>query len=178
VEYFDVLDPNGQPTGICKLREEVHRDGDWHRTVHAWILNSRGELLIQKRSMTKDSNPGLWDVSAAGHLSAGETPLEALVKEVREELGLDVPPGDFRYLFTVAQQALSQTGTFLDNEFQEVYLLCIDVPLEAFRVQPEEVSELRYVPLMELEQLILDAAPEFVTHDEEYRRLFEILAEE
>lgn len=175
MEYFDVLHPDGTPTGHSKPRDEVHRDGDWHRTVHAWILNPRRELLIQKRAPNKESNPDLWDVSAAGHLSAGETSIQAVVKEVQEELGVQLSESDFQYLFTVAQQALSETGTFLDNEFQDVYLITADFPLSAFSVQAEEVSELRYIPLNDLQQLILDADPEFVTHDEEYRQLFDVL---
>ena len=56
-EYFDILDDNGNKTGKIKLRSEVHRDGDWHKAVHIWILNQSGDILLQRRSATKDSNP-------------------------------------------------------------------------------------------------------------------------
>ena len=56
MEYFDVLDENGNKTGKLKLRNEVHRDGDWHRGVHVWIINSFGELLLQRRSPNKEND--------------------------------------------------------------------------------------------------------------------------
>ena len=69
MEYFDVLDENGNKTGETKLRSEVHRDGDWHRTVHIWVFNRQGEVLLQRRCATKDSYPNMLDISCAGHLS-------------------------------------------------------------------------------------------------------------
>jgi len=71
MEFFDVLDKNGNPTGQVKDRNDVHRDGDWHKAVHIWIINFKGELLIQKRSPNKDTGAGQWDISAAGHMPAG-----------------------------------------------------------------------------------------------------------
>ena len=61
------------PTGERKLKSEVHRDGDWHRSSHVWLLSPEGRLLLQRRSEAKVTWPGLWDVSAAGHISAGES---------------------------------------------------------------------------------------------------------
>lgn len=58
------------------LRSEVHRDGDYHRAVHVWIYSeSTGELLLQRRADCKDSWPGQWDISSAGHISAGDSSL-------------------------------------------------------------------------------------------------------
>ena len=71
-EYFDLLDENGNKTGKIKLRNEVHRDGDWHKAVHIWIINENGDVLLQRRCATKDSNPNMLDISSAGHLSAGD----------------------------------------------------------------------------------------------------------
>jgi isopentenyldiphosphate isomerase len=72
MEFFDVLNPDGTTAGYSLFRDEVHKKGLWHRTVHIWILNSNNELLIQKRSYQKEVYPGLWDISCAGHLSCGE----------------------------------------------------------------------------------------------------------
>jgi isopentenyldiphosphate isomerase len=175
VEHFDVLDAEGRATGVSKPRAEVHRDGDWHRSVHVWILNGKNELLIQRRSLNKDTNPGLWDVSAAGHLSAGEASLEAAVKEVGEELGLRVVENELEFLFTVKQQAQYPSMDVIDNEIQDVYLLTKEVPISALVVQEEEVAGLRFISIEELEQLVAERSPEFVRHDEEYRRLFALL---
>ena len=89
-EYFDILDENGNLTGKTKLRSEVHRDGDWHKAVHIWVFNRKGEVLLQRRAANKDSYPNMLDISCAGHLSAGDTSLEGALRELEEELGLKV----------------------------------------------------------------------------------------
>ncbi|RVX13513.1 Nudix hydrolase 3 [Vitis vinifera] len=92
-EHFDVLTKTGQRTGLSKPRQlpfffastpsfcytyrgDVHRDGDYHAAVHVWIFSeSTQELLLQRRADCKDSWPGLWDISSAGHISAGDSSL-------------------------------------------------------------------------------------------------------
>ncbi|EPS64241.1 hypothetical protein M569_10540 [Genlisea aurea] len=75
-EYLDVLTKTGEKTGISKPRGEIHRDGHYHRAVHVWIFSeTTKELLLQKRADCKDSWPGFWDISSAGHISAGESSL-------------------------------------------------------------------------------------------------------
>ncbi len=73
-----MLDSLGRPVGKMKPKSEVHRDGDWHGAAHLWILNREGQILIQRRSPTKENWPNLWDVSVAGHIFAGEGPVEVL----------------------------------------------------------------------------------------------------
>ncbi|KAK8308303.1 hypothetical protein V6Z11_D02G048100 [Gossypium hirsutum] len=76
VEYLDVLTKIGKKTGVFKPRGDVHRDGDYHKAVHVWIFaQSTQELLLQKRADCKDSWPGLWDISSAGHISASDSSL-------------------------------------------------------------------------------------------------------
>ncbi|KAB2077160.1 hypothetical protein ES319_A06G083600v1 [Gossypium barbadense] len=80
VEYLDVLTKIGKKIdkkiGGSKPRGDVHRDGDYHKAVHVWIFTeSTQELLLQKRADCKDSWPGLWDISSAGHISAGDSSL-------------------------------------------------------------------------------------------------------
>uniref|UniRef100_A0A2N9IHP9 Nudix hydrolase domain-containing protein n=1 Tax=Fagus sylvatica TaxID=28930 RepID=A0A2N9IHP9_FAGSY len=75
-EHLDVLTKSGQKTGISKPRGDVHRDGDYHRAVHVWIFaENTQQLLLQRRADCKDSYPGLWDISSAGHISAGDPSL-------------------------------------------------------------------------------------------------------
>ena len=90
VEYFDVLDERGNKTGKIKKREDVHRDGDWHKSIHIWIVNDKNEVLLQKRSSNKDCYPNMWDISCAGHLTAGDTSISGALREIKEELGLDI----------------------------------------------------------------------------------------
>ena len=87
-ELLDIVDENNKSSGFTKPRSEVHRDGDWHRTVHIYIFDDKGKLLVQKRSLKKDLNPGLWDIRFGGHISAGQNMDEAVLRETQEETGL------------------------------------------------------------------------------------------
>lgn len=83
MEYFDICDEMGQPTGNTIERAEAHRLGIRHRTAHVWIIRreqGRIQVLLQQRSPQKDSFPGLWDTSSAGHIPAGCEPLESALR--------------------------------------------------------------------------------------------------
>jgi isopentenyldiphosphate isomerase len=125
-EHFDVLDAAGARTGERRARSEVHRLGLFHRAVHVWLLApASGELLLQLRAASKDSWPSRWDVSSAGHVSAGEESLPSARRELREELGLALPAARLRPLFTHLEMLDSeQRGKpFLNHEFNDVYLV-------------------------------------------------------
>ena len=89
-EMFDVVNERDEIIGR-QTRREVHRLGLRHRAVHVLVFNSRGELFLQKRSLKKDCFPGVWDSSASGHLNCGEDYDACAVRELREEIGLQVP---------------------------------------------------------------------------------------
>jgi len=125
-EQFDVLDASGARTGERRARSEVHRLGLFHRAVHVWVLApASGELLLQLRAACKDSWPSRWDVSSAGHVSAGEESLPSARRELREELGLALPAARLRPLFTHLEMLDSEQrgGPFLNHEFNDVYLV-------------------------------------------------------
>src|SRR5438105_5048077 len=86
-EIFDVVNERDEVIDR-KPRSEVHRRGLLHRAVHVLVFNARGQLFLQKRSMTKDKSPGLWDSSASGHLDTGEDYDACALRELREEIGL------------------------------------------------------------------------------------------
>lgn len=99
-ELFDVVDEQDRVTGQA-ARREVHARGWRHRAVHLLVVNAQGQVFLQKRSMTKDLFPGIWDSSAAGHVGAGEDYDGTAVRELEEELGLKLPPPSgvgYRYL--------------------------------------------------------------------------------
>ncbi len=146
-ELFDIIDMTGAPTGAVKRRADVHRDGDWHRAIHVWVYG-RGDdgefLLLQRRGLDKDSWPGSFDAPAAGHLAAGETPEDAF-REVEEELGIAPDASLLRHAGT---RVIADEGPDrMDREFEEVYLLRDDRPLEEYRPDPVEVDALARVPL-------------------------------
>jgi isopentenyl-diphosphate delta-isomerase type 1 len=128
-EYFDVVNEHDEPVGRA-LRREVHERGLLHRAVHVLVFDNAGRLFLQKRSMTKDLSPGLWDSSCSGHLDAGEDYDPAAMRELGEELGLrlDRPPA--RWFRVLARE---ETG----NEFVWVYRLQSPGP---FVLHPEEIS--------------------------------------
>lgn len=75
MEYIDVLNPDGTKTGVSVPKKQVHDKGLWHRASHVWFVNSNAEILLQLRSGKKENGAGQYDISAAGHLSAGDEPL-------------------------------------------------------------------------------------------------------
>ena len=96
MEMFDIIDENGTPTGLIKERGVVHREGALHATSHIWIARENDksgyDILLQKRSACKDSHPGCYDISSAGHIGAGDTPLNSGLRELQEELGIHAKP--------------------------------------------------------------------------------------
>src|SRR3954453_8946438 len=99
-ELFDVVRADGKPTGEVKRRADVHRDGDWHRSVHVWIAgrDDRGRFfLVQRRSAQKDTWPLRFDATVGGHYRHGESLADAL-REVEEEIGIAATEQDLRRL--------------------------------------------------------------------------------
>jgi isopentenyldiphosphate isomerase len=175
-ELLDIVDRSGNPLGRAKPRSAVHRDGDWHRTVHVWIVNKRGEVLFQKRSADRESFPGTWDVSSAGHVSSGESPGEAAKKELFEELGIRIATRDLVPLFSVATSSVQHDGLFIDNEISHVFLVRKNLNVADLSLQRSEVTGAQYFPLNTLHRLAESPDPAFAPHPEEYRRLHEFLS--
>lgn len=152
-ELLDVLDADGNPTGERKPRGDVHRDGDWHRTVHVWVVRSDGHVLVQRRAETKQLEPGKLDVSVGGHLVAGELDVD-VVREVEEELGLVLTYGALTYLGTAVTDR--RYDDYLDREFQDVYVVTDDTPLSDLSLRVSEVDVVYEVPLARAIELFRD----------------------
>lgn len=170
-EYFDLLDENGNKIGKTKLRNEVHRDGDWHKAVHIWILNNNGDILLQRRCATKDSNPNMLDISSAGHLSAGDDSLSGAVRELKEELNLDVKAGDLKFIKTLKHSS-KYTKTFINNEFDDMYILKTDKDINDMKYQEEEISEIFFVPYKKFKEMVNNKQPDLLMHNDEFEILF------
>ena len=176
MEYIDVLDKQGNKTGESKPKPDIHRDGDWHRSVHVWVINSKGELLIQQRSMLMDSYPGLWDISAAGHISAGEDSITSALREVEEELGLKLGTNQLINIGQVTQEVVINNGTYFNNEFNDIFIVKVDIDISKIKKQTEEVSEVKWAYWKDLQQEINNGSEGFVSHPEEYDLLFTYLS--
>ena len=177
MEQVEVVNEQGEATGIIKPRHEVHQAGDWHRTVDVWLVNSKGEILLQQRSAKKQGNPLKWNSSSAGHVVAGATPLFTARQETREEIGLDLPEEAFEFLFTSLEVFKVDGQTEPAREFAHVYLAEADATIDTLVLQTEEVADVRWVSIVELEQMVVEQHPELVEHPQQYSKLFDHLKE-
>lgn len=146
LEFFDVLDENGERTGRIKERSLVHEDGDMHGTSHIWVVRrtEKGyDVLLQKRSADKDSFPGCYDISSAGHVAAGGGYLETAVREIGEELGISASKDD---LHLIGFHKGIMNGNFYGRDFENheisaVYVYDKPVKTENLSLQKEEVEQ-------------------------------------
>ena len=149
-EILDIVDEQGRPTGQTVPRAVAHAEGIRHRTSHVWILRrhaGRVEVLLQMRCQAKDSFPGCYDISSAGHIPAGCDFVESALRELREELGLQARPEElilcgvrrFEY------ESAFHGRPFHDNQVSRVYALWRDVEPEALTLQKEEVERVDWM---------------------------------
>jgi len=166
MEYFDVLDENGIYTGEIVTREEAHKTGKWHRAIIVAIVNGENKVLIQKRAKTKKKRPGMWDISVAGHVSAGQDSLSASMREVSEEIKVDfrwdIAAKDFRYMFSYRCEEEFEDGT-IEKQFYDFFIMRETKVTDAAKVQiqEEEVEEVKLVSPSELDWMLKND-PKFV----------------
>ena len=184
MEYFDILDENGNKTGRVKERDAVHRDGDLHGGAHMWIardLMPDGDfmVLLQKRSRDKDSFPGCLDISSAGHVDAGETFLSAAVRELKEELGLSATEGQLHFLFRNRTKGTYQFHgkIFRNEEIHHVYLVDPTVSLKDLRFQKDEIEELVWQKASRVMAALKAKDPAYCIEREEFERLAAYITE-
>ena len=152
-ELLDILDESGRPTGEVVPKSEAHRLGLWHRCFHCWICGSDpggSYLLLQRRAATKDTWPNYLDVTAAGHLAAGEETLDGL-REVEEELGLRIAPERLVPLGTRRVEQEIPGGC--DRELHEIFLVFDATPPGDLRLQKEEVEAVFRLDLDDVQAL-------------------------
>lgn len=153
-ELIDVLDENGIKTGEILSRDEIHKRGLWHRAIVVAIINEKNEVLLQQRSANKEKNAGMWDISAAGHISTGQDALSAAAREINEEvsvsLGYNVDIKAFRYMFSYrVQQKFSED--LIENQFYDFFILRKEgINIKNIEIQESEVQAVKFVDINEL----------------------------
>jgi isopentenyldiphosphate isomerase len=155
-EKIDVLNDRGLMTGEVVWKSEAHRLGLWHQCFHCWIASPKipsggPYLFVQRRVAEKETWPDRLDVTVGGHLGAGEEALEGGLREIKEELGLQVAAGDLTLLGTRRVELEIPAG--IDREFQEVFLLVRSLSPNALRLQKEEVAAVARLRLADVEAL-------------------------
>lgn len=149
-EILDVVDMQNNVIGRA-FRKEVHEKSLIHRSVHVLVFNSGGDLFLQKRVLTKDENPGLWDSSAAGHLNCGEEYLACAHRELKEELGI-----------TATLEPFLEIGACEETlwEHVSVFTCVTDRPIVA---DPQEISEGWYWPVSEIKKALDEEPGQFTS---------------
>ncbi len=142
-EYIDILDRNGQLIKSNVLKSEAHINGWYHNTIHLWLYTKDHKILLQQRSHKKKIHPLLWDVSVAGHVDSGEELEEALIRETKEEIGLDVSSKDLKKIGVFRHE--THYDTIKDYEFHHTYIAELKVKVDDLIPQPEEVEALKLV---------------------------------
>jgi isopentenyldiphosphate isomerase len=150
-ELIDILTPEGKSTGKIALKSEAHKHGWFHATVHIWLFTLDEKILLQKRALTKKVFPGLWDISVAGHIAAGENVLTAAKREVFEEIGLALNEKDFIKIGTRIHQVSHENG-IQDNEHHHVFIAELKVPLSELKIQTSEVDAIQLFDLKVLKE--------------------------
>jgi isopentenyl-diphosphate Delta-isomerase len=129
-EIFDVVNGRDEVIGQ-RPRSEVHRLGLMHRAAHILVFNSTGQVFLQKRSMNKDRQPGVWDSSASGHVDSGEDYDRCAVRELHEEIGLRLD---------AAPKRLFKLAACTETDQEHVWAYCCEAE-GPFRLDPDEIEQ-------------------------------------
>ncbi len=157
-ELIDVLNEDGVLTGEVLPRSEVHKRGLWHRAIVVAIINEKNEILLQQRSEKKEKNAGMWDISVAGHISAGQDSLSAAAREINEEvsvlLGYRTEIKDFRYMYCFRKEQKFGED-FIERQFYDFFILRTSgVDDKTLYFQKEEVQAVKFVDLSTIQKMI------------------------
>jgi isopentenyldiphosphate isomerase len=166
-EYIDLLNEEGNKTGKTCLKSEAHKKGLLHASVHIWVFNKDKEIIIQKRAPNKDTFPNLWDVSVAGHISAGEQPFISALREVEEEIGLQLSENDLNFIGT-SKKKIKHHYNLIDYELHHIYICENNFDFHSLKIQKEEVSEIKKIDIDKLIDSINNPLNKFVPHGNDY----------
>ena len=177
MEMFDVIDEEGRPTGVIKERGVVHREGALHATSHIWIARpnekSGYDILLQKRSANKDSHPGCYDISSAGHIAAGDEPLGSALRDLEEDLGIQAKP---EHLKEIGVQYKNYAGEFYgkpfrDNQRSILYLYKEPIDIDKLTLQESEIESVVWMDYREALEAIGENTIRHCIYEEEFRKV-------
>ena len=143
MELVDIVDKNNKLTGQVEDRCEAYNKGLWRRTVSCWIMNEKGEVLLQKRTANKIRNPNKW-AKTGGQVDSGETVEEAIFREVKEELGIEIPKEQIKVI--EIHKSNDKNKRFAYN-----FIFVVNYKIDDYMLQKEEVAEVKYVTIEEIE---------------------------
>lgn len=166
MELWDIYNANKQRTGRTMVRNDwCLKDGEYHLTVLGVVKRPDGKFLITQRAMNKSWAPGWWEVSG-GAAKAGEDSRDAIVREIKEETGLDVSQANGGYVFTYKRENPGEG----DNYFADVY--CFEMEFNEADVRPQESETLGYM-IADLEQIESFAKEGIFLHYDSIKQIFQ-----
>ena len=170
MELVDVVDENNNLTGQVEERWVAYEKGLWRRTVSCWIMNKKGELLLQKRSANKRRNPSKWS-KTGGQVDSGESVEDAILREVKEELGIEIPREQTKIVNI-------HKSNDKNKRFAYNFIFVVNYELDDYILQKEEVEEVKYVTIEEMESLKKNNDPNYTFckwEDEDFYKEIQLL---
>ena len=152
LEFLEIYTTDGLKTGKKATKSHIHKKGLFHSTVHVWIYSDKGNVLIQKRSKKKKLNPGIWDVSVAGHIKFDECVKDAAVRETFEETGINIVKNKLSKIGVY--KSIEKHHNILDKEFNYTFILKIDEDKINLNYKNDEVDDLKLISLREMDLLL------------------------
>lgn len=153
-ELFDIVDHNDIPLGYTKSRNQVHADQiDWHRVTGVYVINDQKQLLCQKRSHLKDSDPGIWQNHFGGHVKSGESYEQNALSELQEEIGLQISESKLHFIGKIKNELHHHHGMLYvyrwkntdqvklnDGEVEQVEWMTLNQYIEKIKSQGQELN--------------------------------------
>ena len=153
-ELVDVLNERGMYTGKIDTRDNCSKEGLWHKAVCVFIINFKNQVLLQRRSANKKTWPNMWDVTVGGNVLAGEFGFQAIIRECKEELGIELSKNDITFIGSVI--STNKKGDIINNYFNEYYIANKEVDTTKLQLQKDEVSEVKWMEKDEIIERIKD----------------------
>lgn len=143
MELIDIVDENNKLTGQIEERWTAYEKGLWRRTVSCWIMNEKGEVLLQKRTANKRRNPNKW-AKTGGQVDSGESAEEAIFREVKEELGIEIPKEQIKVIDIYKSDDKNK-------RFGYNFIFVVNYKTEDYILQKEEVADVKYFTIEDME---------------------------
>lgn len=155
MELLEVLNANGEPTGEILDKNIIHKEGKYHKEVALILLNNKGEILLQKRASIKEIEPNKW-AWHGGHVIAGESNIEAIIRETKEELGITLSKSEIKLLVELKRDKMP------NRQFTKAYYSICNLNTDDFDIQKEELSEVKWFHFKDFKDMIYNNHPDMM----------------